>query len=138
MSNSNSCDRPGSSFKLTDINTQSVAGDTRLVGKNCVLYGDKKRPWFDGLRGKATKFDPETQLYTVRLDAPLALLETDSLEHEVTAEASRLLTFEEYEQLRKLEQESAELDEKRVKVNSQNLDRCAEVSTSRQGPDPLC
>lgn len=113
--------RPESSFKLADVRAQSVAGDTKLIGKLVVIYGDKTRPHLDGLHGKAKHFDAEMKLYTVRLDKPLTLL--DEHLQEVKAEVSRLLTPEEYQQLQKLEQESAELDEKRVTINKQNLDQ---------------
>ena len=94
-----------------DVKVQSVAGDPKLVGQRVVIYGDKTRPLLDGLRGRvvsvARVYSAETRLTTVRLDTPLVLLETDSPQHEVEAEASRLLTVEEYEQLQKLERESA-------------------------------
>ena len=94
-----------------EVKVQSVAGDPKLVGQRVVIYGDKTRPLLDGLRGKvvsvAKVVSTEARLYTVRLDEPLVLLETDSPQHVVEAEAKRLLTLEEYEQLQKLERESA-------------------------------
>ena len=81
-----------SSFK-PEVKVQSVAGDPKLVGQRVVIYGDKTRPLLDGLRGKvvsvARVVSTEARLYTVRLDEPLVLLETDSPQHEVEAEAKR-------------------------------------------------
>ena len=65
-----------------DVKVQSVAGDPKFVGQRVVIYGDKTRPLLDGLRGRvvsvARVYSAETRLYTVRLDTPLVLLETDS------------------------------------------------------------
>lgn len=99
-----------SSFN-TEVRVHSVAGDPKLVGQRVVMYGDKTRPLLDGLPGRvvsvARVVSTEARLYTVRLDQPLILLESDSPQHEVEAEANRVLTLEEYEQLKKLERESA-------------------------------
>lgn len=109
-----------SSFK-PEVKVQSVAGDPKLVGQRVVIYGDKTRPLLDGLRGKvvsvARVVSTEARLYTVRLDEPLVLLETDSPQHEVEAEAKRLLTLEEYEQLQKLERESAYVESKAAQAS---------------------
>ena len=109
-----------SSFK-PEVKVQSVAGDPKLVGQRVVIYGDKTRPLLDGLRGKvvsvARVVSTEARLYTVRLDEPLVLLETDSPQHEVEAEAKWLLTLEEYEQLQKLERESAYVESKAAQAS---------------------